>query len=354
MSLRVRAPLFFAALLCGSGCAHRSAGQLTWDEVTSSSPPPRVASDAEDATSARPAPPLGKALSSGQAVDLAEPAGRQIDRALVQFGAQRVRSARLSRTSTAHGEAWLELLARVDEAVQVPPSGDDLGAFVRARVTLEVEYERDRQRKRLLPDDLLARIRRTLLSVDHRVDELRMSGAAGTVKPSPRLFDGDLILQEPLMPMVITSSYGVRQDPIHGARRFHAGIDVGAPQGTPVFASAGGLVIYAGWQGGYGLHVVLDHGDGVRTHYSHLDEVFVKVGQVVEQREVVATVGTSGRSTGPHLHFAVTNAEGRFLDPLTVLFTPFPVNVLKEREERPLSQGRRGARHHRLAASSSR
>lgn len=344
-------------MLCGAvplftACAHQPS-QVTWAEATPTSrPPPKPKkNESREATKGRSSVTL-----ASRSIDLEEPAGPRIDRALVQFGAQRVRSSKLQRTSTAHGEAWLEVLERIDEAVQVSPAADDLGAFVRARVMLEVEYERDQQRKRVLPADLSTRIRRTLLSVDHRVSELRMSGAAGTVKPSPRLFDGDLVLQEPLMPMVVTSVYGVRHDPIHGGRRFHAGIDVGAPEGTPVFASAGGLVIYAGWQGGYGLHVVLDHGDGVRTHYSHLDEVFVKVGQVVQPREVVATVGTSGRSTGPHLHFAVTNAEGRFLDPLAVLFTPFPVNVVDEekREDRPVSRAKRKRRGQRVAASSSR
>lgn len=350
---RRRAPVLFVALLSQTGCAHHT-DHLSWDEATPTSrPPPSPRADLERGKSrSLPSP-------SGRSIDLEEPAGPRIDRALVQFGAERVRSSKLPPTSTSHGEAWLEILAHIDEAVQVAPTADDLGAFVRARVMLEVEYERDKQKKRLLPDDLLLRIRKTLISVDQRVGELRMSGAAGTVKPSPRLFDGDLVLQEPLMPMVVTSTYGLRDDPIHGGRRFHAGIDVGAPEGTPVFASAEGLIIYAGWQGGYGLHVVVDHGEGVRTHYSHLEEVFVKVGQVVQQREVIATVGTTGRSTGPHLHFAVTNAEGRFLDPLAVLFTPFPLNVVKE-EKRNVSKAtpRRQPPGHSadqlLAASSSR
>lgn len=323
MSRKALLPIAVAVVgLLAGGCAYERR-QVTWDEVK---PVRRDATRARSVGQTQPA-----ATTPGlprRSLDLEAPAGPRIDRALVAFNAERVRASRLPRTSPAHGEAWLELLARIDDAVQVSPTGDDLGAFVRARVTLEVELERDRQRKRLLPDDLPSRIRRTLASMDHRVDELRTMGAAGTLQPTPRLFDGELVLQEPLQPMVVTSPYGVRQDPIHGGRRFHAGIDVGAPEGTPVFASAAGLVIYAGWQGGYGLHVVLDHGDGVRTHYSHLEEVFVKVGQLVEAREVVATVGTSGRSTGPHLHFAVTNAEGRFLDPLSVLFTPFPVNDL--------------------------
>lgn len=308
----------FVALL-SSSCAHEPR-VVTWDEAKpplASAPRPR----AEETTTAN-----ARAVHERPVIDLTAPAGPRIDRALVEFNARRVHNAKLPPSSSAHGEAWLEVLARIDEAVQASPRGDDLGAFVRARVTLDVELETDRQRKRALPEDLSARIRRTLASMDHRVDELRAMGAAGTLKPGPRITEGDLILHEPLMPMVVTSPFGVRQDPIHGGRRFHAGVDVGAPEGTPVFASAAGVVVYAGWQGGYGLHVVLDHGEGVRTHYSHLDEIFVRVGQLVERREVVATVGSSGRATGPHLHFAVTDAEGRFIDPLSVLFTPFPVN----------------------------
>jgi murein DD-endopeptidase MepM/ murein hydrolase activator NlpD len=300
-------------------CGH-APERLTWDEVDPA--------DRGEITS-RPLPqPVQRPTRQSLELAPANPAGPKIDRALASFKAKRVSSARAPRTSTRHGDSWLEVLKRIDEAVVVEPIAGDLGAFVRARVMLEVEFQRDLDKRRLLPSDLSKRIKRTLASVDQRVAELRLSGATGTFQPTPRLFEGDLILNAPVQPMVVSSGFGVRRDPLHGGQRFHAGIDVAAAHGTPVQTSAAGIVIYAGWQGGFGRHVVIDHGNGVRTHYSHLASIWVKTGEIIEEKQIVGELGSSGRSTGPHLHFAVTNYEGRFLDPLQVLYTPFPIDVI--------------------------
>lgn len=304
------------------GCQH-APERVTWDDATPTSRAPKT-------TRASPALAVGGADDAwSRAPTTLNPAGPRIDRALTSFQARRVSLARAPRTSSEHGEAWLDVLRAIDEAVQVAPRSDDLGAFVRARVMLEVELKRDQDKRRLLPTDLDKRIRRTLGSVDQRVSELRLSGAPGTFAPPAPLKDGDLILGAPILPMVVSSGFGVRHDPIHGSRRFHAGVDVAAPEGTTIHSAAAGVVIYAGWQGGFGRHVVVDHGNGVRTHYSHMSAIWVKAGEILEEKQVVGEVGSSGRSTGPHLHFAVTNFEGRFIDPLKVLYSPFPISVIE-------------------------
>jgi murein DD-endopeptidase MepM/ murein hydrolase activator NlpD len=106
------------------------------------------------------------------------------------------------------------------------------------------------------------------------------------------------------VPAAITSVFGWRVHPITGQYRFHAGTDLGAPQGTPVIAAASGQVVTADFLGGYGLTVVLQHEPGTEESlYAHLSEIFVQAGEQVEQGNVIGRVGSTGNSTGPHLHF---------------------------------------------------
>ncbi len=112
----------------------------------------------------------------------------------------------------------------------------------------------------------------------------------------------------PLGPPVwgrITSRYGYRIDPFTGKYEFHQGVDIKAPYGTRVRATADGKVIYAGWKSGYGKVVILRHAYGFRTMYAHLSRVKVRAGQWVRSGDVVGYVGSTGRSTGPHVHYEV-------------------------------------------------
>ncbi len=111
-----------------------------------------------------------------------------------------------------------------------------------------------------------------------------------------------------------SSSYGPRFDPISRRRSFHEGIDFAAPHGTPILAAAGGVVREARRFRGYGNMIELDHGDGLVTRYAHAARMLVKPGELVTRGQQVATVGSTGRSTGPHLHFEVLVA-GQPADP---------------------------------------
>jgi murein DD-endopeptidase MepM/ murein hydrolase activator NlpD len=116
----------------------------------------------------------------------------------------------------------------------------------------------------------------------------------------------------------ITSYYGYRIHPILGYSRLHAGLDIGAPYGDPVWAAKGGTVIFAGWNGGYGNCVMIAHSGGVVTLYGHLSEIAIGEGSSVSQGTIIGYIGSTGQSTGPHLHFE-TRVYDDPQDPLNFL-----------------------------------
>ncbi|TYO88499.1 DUF5930 domain-containing protein [Oceanicella actignis] len=113
----------------------------------------------------------------------------------------------------------------------------------------------------------------------------------------------------------LTSGFGIRRDPKNGRRRMHDGVDVASARGTPILATADGVVTYAGWQRGYGRVVKIRHDFGYETVYAHLDKIRVKKGERVAQGDRIGDMGNSGRSTGVHLHYEVRNG-GRPINPL--------------------------------------
>ena len=123
-----------------------------------------------------------------------------------------------------------------------------------------------------------------------------------------------------LAPVVarVSSAYGRRSDPFTGEPDFHGGLDLAAPLGTPVRAAADGTVEFSGRRGDAGNLVEVVHADGTRTRYAHLDGATVRAGENVRAGQVLGAVGSTGRSTGPHLHFAVERA-GRLVDPKPLL-----------------------------------
>jgi murein DD-endopeptidase MepM/ murein hydrolase activator NlpD len=116
----------------------------------------------------------------------------------------------------------------------------------------------------------------------------------------------------------LTSGFGYRKDPISGVRKFHNAIDIAAPRGTPVYAYTNGKVVTAGWGNMTGNYVVIDHGGGLRTKYLHLSSISVSAGQTVKVGQKIGGVGSTGYSTGNHLHFEVTK-NGVAVNPLLYL-----------------------------------
>lgn len=133
-------------------------------------------------------------------------------------------------------------------------------------------------------------------------------------------------LELPLAIPRLSSGFGERRDPLLGSERAHLGIDIPNLQGTPVLAAAGGVVLFAGWAHGYGNLVRVDHGRGNETRYAHLAKIAVRTGNVLRQGEVIGRVGTTGRSTGAHLHFELRQ-EGIPVDPLPRFNLPLPASA---------------------------
>ena len=110
---------------------------------------------------------------------------------------------------------------------------------------------------------------------------------------------------KPVYSTTITSNYGYRVHPINGSWSLHSGVDWYVPSNTAIKASCGGTVVSAGWNGGYGYSIDISHGNGLVTRYAHLNSIEVYVGQQVSQGQRIALSGSTGNSTGPHLHFEV-------------------------------------------------
>ena len=152
---------------------------------------------------------------------------------------------------------------------------------------------------------------------------------AVTPRPAPHVGNGDTRLLFPVIGQAITSSgFGWRLHPILGNWLMHAGRDFAAPQGTPVVAALSGRVVSSGLAGGYGIAIELEHSaPRRRTLYGHLSELYVKAGQTVLQGEVIGRVGSTGLSTGPHLHFELrqpSNGGWQAVDPGTLDLAPPP------------------------------
>lgn len=145
--------------------------------------------------------------------------------------------------------------------------------------------------------------------------QVRRTATASRGRSGPRSLPGNTAnlfpLQHPLAGAKLTSGYGVRWG------RMHRGIDLAAPAGTPVQAAAAGRVTFAGWQRGYGLVIILDHG-AFKTKYAHNSENLVRVGDEVRRGQTIAKVGRTGNATGNHLHFEL-ELDGKTVDPLQYL-----------------------------------
>jgi murein DD-endopeptidase MepM/ murein hydrolase activator NlpD len=214
-------------------------------------------------------------------------------------------SRRPADAERAH-QKWLESAARLGDAVRALASWRDgaeaglaeLGE-VRARVEVALQVE----------------LRRAL-----HAGQRWLTGAleaSGLHERLPAPPDLTALRVEPVRG-VESSGFGWREDPITGAKKFHKGADYKADRGTPVYAAGDGIVVFRGRQNGYGKVIYIDHGSGVVTRYAHLRDIDVENGQAVRADEPIGEVGSTGRTTGPHLHFEV-RIDGRAVCPEVAL-----------------------------------
>ena len=125
---------------------------------------------------------------------------------------------------------------------------------------------------------------------------------------------------QPVQKLSFTSNFGIRSDPFRGTAAMHAGVDIPGPTGTPIYATADGIISHAGRQGGYGNLVEINHGKGIATRYGHLSRILVADNARVTRGQMIGMMGSTGRSTGPHLHYEV-RIDGHAVNPLPFLTT---------------------------------
>ncbi len=147
----------------------------------------------------------------------------------------------------------------------------------------------------LIADDTQLKFQTSVVLLDQQI--ARWKALQEVVRTIP--------LVSPLDQYRMTSGFGRRVDPINGREAAHYGVDLKAPMGTPVMATAPGTVVFVGWKGHFGRLVEIDHGNGIRTRYGHLRKILVEPGQELSHREEVGLLGSSGRSTGPHVHYEI-------------------------------------------------
>ncbi len=193
--------------------------------------------------------------------------------ALATTRTQLVDAAEAQRRSVSTEVAQLEELSAAQEA--------ELERFIRARQQLEEQ-------------------RREAEDAERR----RAAQLAGQAIPPPQNTGAPGSFSWPASGP-ITDPFGMRMHPITHQWKMHSGMDIGAPMGSTITAAAGGKIIYAGWEGGYGNTIIIDHGGNTSTLYGHCSQLFVSEGQEVQRGQAIGAVGSTGESTGPHLHFEI-------------------------------------------------
>lgn len=207
-------------------------------------------------------------------------------------------------------ENWEKMAGATDTFLSRPAEKTSSMDIVRARVTLEAELEEDARSYGDIPEELAE-------SVMTRVSELS-ARMADVRRLMVKTVDAPTKFTWPISPVSVTSGFGEREHPILGEMKEHLGVDLAAKRGQPIFAAAPGVVLTAGWNGGYGYQVEVQHAARISTRYGHLARVMVEPGQILERGDLVGLAGDTGMATGVHLHFEVWK-DGRARDPLDEL-----------------------------------
>ena len=273
----------------------------------------------EDAASAlepeeSPPPPVDVPAPESIASEL--PEGPPVDATLLRFAA----AARDRRAAQPGGrgfpdeaaKAWRTLAADLDAYLGRALPQTPLLELVRARVTVEAEWDYDLRHYGRAPADLTALVTARAARFATRISTARALGLGLFARTKPPR------LRWPVEQAGISSLYGMRTHPVDGRRRMHFGVDLAADAGRVVAAAANGFVVRAGWMGGYGLMVEVRHEGGLTTRYGHLAALLCAPGDAVEPGGPLGVVGRTGRTTGPHLHFEVWRG-GEPSDPLAWL-----------------------------------
>lgn len=164
-------------------------------------------------------------------------------------------------------------------------------------------------------DDQLHDIREKIISISREATVHEQTLSVAKNKLEEHTYEAQYIPSIPPATGRISSPFGFRRDPFTGARRMHNGLDFANSYGTPIYAAAHGTVVFAGREGGYGNHIKINHGNGYITTYSHLSSIKVDVGDTVKKGETIGGMGSTGRSTGVHLHYEV-HKNGQPVNPI--------------------------------------
>ncbi len=196
-----------------------------------------------------------------------------------------------------------ELEKKVVQLEQLNAKASDIKAS-RAEIESDIEEQKIRLKEAEKREDEMIALSKELQSKIAQLQDKTAKYAGGIMKwPTPG-YTG------------ISSPYGYRIHPVYKVRKFHAGIDINAPSGAKIVATNSGRVILAGWNGGYGNCIIIDHGDGIATLYGHQSALLVSVGDKVNKGDIIGKVGSTGLSTGPHLHFEV-RVNGETKNPMS-------------------------------------
>jgi len=246
-------------------------------------------------------------------------------RQLTDARAERQRAERAARKAKTAAEDRRDDVTAV---VAFLDSARDRQVVLVADVEVQVRAESDALAE---VEEQKARIESQIAAMNEASDNLAAFLGAFQAN-QPALAPGDVIITNPIPGTSIGSKFGLRRHPILGSTRLHAGGDIGAPSGTPIYAPADGVVLSADERGGYGNATVLDHGFSLTTLYAHQSRIDVEPGQYVKRGDPIGLVGSTGLSTGPHLHFE-TRLRGVPTDPLSIVNFMLPIGSYEEERE---------------------